>query len=381
MPDIPFSVENIPVSEVYTRIIEQGVSAYDARALVGSWLLGGYARGGRTFNYATSFPATEAGCVSNFNRTFQHQDWIDGESVVQAEQTTGEDGFNLRFHRIEQDLDRIRDDLRRAFSCLATMRSSLRQILEELKLELNRLNQDVANCCGRSEPPVRGVFELPNYAYQLDRTAPHPTYYGRTRFFDQNVNVWQTNQGIVILPEMDPAANNVVFDPRLTRTSSFATFIQEEGRAAFQGRPATKEEMVRTFGTRTLRSGHTVAEAVSILPDRASYPTVDAMLDDIVEREAAAIRSRGGAGGQLASSFNFGATAGTTINKASVGEFQALPIGARTALMAAGIDTMEKFASAKTEDLLNATRKGDSSISAGDIAGFRTLARTLLKTQ
>jgi hypothetical protein len=49
--------------------------------------------------------------------------------------------------------------------------------------------------------------------------------------------------------------------------------------------------------------------------------------------------------------------------------------------MAAGIDTLEKFANAKTEDLLNAARKADSAISAGDIASFKTLAKTLLKTQ
>lgn len=380
MADTPFSIANMPVNEIYLRITEQGISDMDARALIGEWILGGTRRGGRTFNYATSFPATEPGCVSNFNRTFQHQDWIDGESVVQAEQTTGEDGFNLRFHCIEQDLDRIRDDLRRAFSCMAAMRSSLRQMLEEIKLEINRLNQDVYNCCGKNNVTV---FEPPNIDLGTvnPNVVPGPTFYGRTTFFGREVNVWQTNQGVVILPDVDPAANDVLLEPRLTRTASLARFMQEEVRGTFQGRPVTKEEMLRTFGTKTLKSGHTVAEALAILPDKVSYQTVDAMLDDVVEREAAAIRSRSGASGQIASSFNFGGAAGTTLNKVSVGEFQALPVGTRTALMAAGIDTLEKFANAKTEDLLNAARKADSAISLGDIAGFKTLARTLLKTQ
>lgn len=380
MADNSFSIANMPVTEVYTRITAQGISEIDARAIIGEWLLGGTRRGGRTFNYATNFPATEAGCVSNFNRTFQHQDWIDGESVVQAEQTTGEDGFNLRFHRIEQDLDRIRDDLRRAFSCMAAMRSSLRQMLEEIKLEINRLNQDVYNCCGKHDGTV---FEPPNFDFNTfnPKQVLDPTFQGRTTFFGREVNVWQTNQGIIILPEVDPAANDVLLEPRLTRTASFARFVQEEVRGTFQGRPVTKEEMVRTFGTKTLKSGHTVAEALAILPDKISYQTVDAMLDDVVEREAAAIRSRSGASGQIASSFNFGGATGTTLNKASVGEFQALPVGTRTALMAAGIDTLEKFANAKNEDLLNAAKKADSAISAADIAGFKTLAKTLLKTQ
>lgn len=42
--------------------------------------------------------------------SFAHQDWVDGEDVGQAEQTTGEDGFNTRFHRIESDLDALGSD-------------------------------------------------------------------------------------------------------------------------------------------------------------------------------------------------------------------------------------------------------------------------------
>jgi hypothetical protein len=185
----------------------------------------------------------------------------------------------------QSGVDRIRDDLRRAFNCMAAMRSSLRQMLEEIKLEINRLNQDVYNCCGKHDFTI---FDPPNINLNTvnPNIVPGPTFYGRTRFFDREVNVWQTNQGIIILPEVDPAANDVLLEPRLTRTASLAQFMQEEVRGTFQGRPVTKEEMLRTFGTRTLKSGHTVAEAIAILPDKVSYQTVDAMLDDVVEREA-----------------------------------------------------------------------------------------------
>jgi hypothetical protein len=40
----------------------------------------------------------------SYQRTFEHQDWIDNEDVVQAE---GENGFNVRFHALENELDRI----------------------------------------------------------------------------------------------------------------------------------------------------------------------------------------------------------------------------------------------------------------------------------
>ncbi len=39
-----------------------------------------------------------------FTRQFSHRDWIDNEDVVQAE---GENGFNVRFHAIEDDLNEI----------------------------------------------------------------------------------------------------------------------------------------------------------------------------------------------------------------------------------------------------------------------------------
>lgn len=39
-----------------------------------------------------------------FNRAFNHRDWIDNEDVVQAE---GENGFNVRFHAIEDELNQV----------------------------------------------------------------------------------------------------------------------------------------------------------------------------------------------------------------------------------------------------------------------------------
>ena len=39
-----------------------------------------------------------------YGRTFQHDDWIDNEDVVQA---GGEKGFNKKFHDIEAEFDKI----------------------------------------------------------------------------------------------------------------------------------------------------------------------------------------------------------------------------------------------------------------------------------
>ena len=39
-----------------------------------------------------------------YTRTFAHTDWIDGESIVQAD---GADGLNIRFHGCEAEFDKI----------------------------------------------------------------------------------------------------------------------------------------------------------------------------------------------------------------------------------------------------------------------------------
>lgn len=39
-----------------------------------------------------------------YARTFEHKDWINNEDVVEAE---GENGFNVRFHALEGELDKI----------------------------------------------------------------------------------------------------------------------------------------------------------------------------------------------------------------------------------------------------------------------------------
>lgn len=40
----------------------------------------------------------------NYTRTFQHDDWVDNEDVVQA---GGEKGFNKKFHDIEAEFDKL----------------------------------------------------------------------------------------------------------------------------------------------------------------------------------------------------------------------------------------------------------------------------------
>jgi hypothetical protein len=77
-----------------------------------------------------------------FVRTFQHRDWVDGESLVQAGKTAEEGGINERLHRIEADLDALGDNVRRAFIAIDTLRAQLSICLNEIVTVLNAKEKD-----------------------------------------------------------------------------------------------------------------------------------------------------------------------------------------------------------------------------------------------
>ncbi|MGV9818743.1 hypothetical protein [Nocardia xishanensis] len=95
------------------------------------------------FEFRTEFPETDPECVAHFAPSFQHVDWIDGSSIVQAEQTPTEEGFNSRFRKIMADLEAAGDDAKRALDCTATVRRSLFAIIQELETELERIGGPV----------------------------------------------------------------------------------------------------------------------------------------------------------------------------------------------------------------------------------------------
>ncbi len=127
----------------------------------------------RVFSYSQPFATTDTDCGAQFARSFVHQDWIDGESVVQAETNTLEEGFNSRFHKIEDDLDALSADIAKAFVCLAEQRAEISKLLGEIRTEINLINGDIHDCCHKSDgtvvwPPYRPPQEWPPYYPPID---------------------------------------------------------------------------------------------------------------------------------------------------------------------------------------------------------------------
>ena len=89
------------------------------------------------FDYRFPVPVTDPACKSSFVRGFEHDDWVDGQDIVQAEATSEEEGFNVRFHKIERDLDALGSDLKKAFACLEILRGQVVAALADIKSQFN----------------------------------------------------------------------------------------------------------------------------------------------------------------------------------------------------------------------------------------------------
>jgi hypothetical protein len=363
-------IEGLSPDVVYSSLISKGVTPSEATRFIGDWINIVSGTRARSFDYVQAFPETEPDCASNFTRKFAHQDWVDGESVVQAQQSTGESGFNARFHAIEADLDSLGANIAKAFACGAELRKSLFALLAEIKTELNRIDSDLGRLINPPSTPFTGGV-----------VSQGTKFLGTTTLGTQQMTMWQGPQGILLLPGTNTINVDPLNNPRAQRAGQLADFVTQNqaaiaatfGTAAF-----TKEMFVAKFGAQKTSDGTLVKDTVAIVPDGTSFATGDALVNDVTSREAAALRTTDGAAAAIASALGADAATGT-VASAPVEKFSAVPDNAKAALINAGIDTMQKLANANPRDVLAVLNKaGVQNLSAGDVANFTTRAKTLV---
>jgi hypothetical protein len=367
-------LKGMKVEDVFTEITKAGVTESDAAALVGSWLFENVGRARRTFNYGKAFAAEEADCAPTFARSFQHSDWIDGESVVQAEETVGEAGFNVRFHNIETDFDALSADVAKLFTCLADMRRDLSVLLDEIRAELNRLNADVhAGTRPGRRPPFEGEVEV-EPPFRFD-------YVDTMKFLDQYVQVFKTDKGMMMVPAIEQIKVNPGADPRIMRAAKLGRFMEEDPRVRERfPQEVTKAEFLKTFGRRELDDGQLVRDVVRILPDDTRFASLDAMLDDVAMREAAALRTSDTGDASLVGAFGLDVDV-KSVSDAPIERYAAIPPAARTALVTAGIRTMGELAKADPATLAKVFQREAVAADKNDAAEWTAGARALVFTR
>jgi hypothetical protein len=368
------------VTQVVDTLTKVGLSTHDKLIIAGQWLSAQAGDERHVFSYAKPLSASLPACAPTFARSFAHVDWIDGESVVQAGETSVEDGFNKRFHAIEADLDALGTDVAKTFQCVAELRASLRDLLEEVRSELNRLNADVFECCKKSGRPDHLTFPAPTRPGLLSATA----FLGKVDILGKPMQLWQTEAGTVLLPNQPAAfAGDPWNDTRVIRSAELARTVAENRAidALFENNTAvTKEALVKAAGETLSPNGMRVKDLVAILPEGSSFTSSTELLREVGEREAAALRTSGTADAALANAFGLG-TEIETLPAAPLERLGAIPTAARAAFIAAGITTLGDFGGKQPKELAAILKKARVPTSAGDVPAWLNTATTLLRTR
>ncbi len=397
-----------------------------------------FGQGRRNFDYSLTFDQVEPDCAPHYQRTLQHQDWVDGESVVQAGETTNEQGFNRRFHQIEHDLDQLGQDVAEAFNCLATMRSSLSQLLGDIRSEINQINADIYNCCGNHAPIVDTVPHLPPWVYQ---TAPviNPNVYVHYPYVDpaivysstnaaatqamtyrsyvlppagqddtaiiagmsarkldssvfngQAVDVWSTPAGMLLTPvpaataAPDPATTRATqVDPRISLTGDLASWTADNQATlapVFKAGPVTTKALIDQFGGADLGGGRTLRDALAGLPPEQVIASPDALTSAVIDHQAGQISAAGVAATATVATIGLN-TGAADVASVPVGSLKAVPADAQAALGKAKVATIGDLQSQPAATLAKQLNTAGVKVTAADVAGWQAQAAVVTKLQ
>jgi len=361
-----FVVKGTNVDSLFTYLRDTGAAEETAGLLISEWLAENLGKRRRSFQFSTNFPAAVADCAAAFERSFAHTDWVDGESVVQASDTPTEEGFNKRFHAIEADLDAVKHDLVTAFACLAEMRRTLRAMFNELVTEINTINSLI------DPGPTFPTF--PTFPGAVNQG----TFAGTVKFMDRDMAMWNTNQGLFMLPATPQPAPDIR-NPRLNSAGVLkGKFLEQLAiEQTFPDKVPVKD-LVEKFGDEVLSDGRTVRDVVNILPSDFVAANLGDLVDQVAEREAGAIRTEVGAMNAITSNLGI-AFEKEAVATAPVANATFVPQDVGAVLNNAGVSTIEKLAGADPVAVQKELAKAGLTVTPAVVAGWQGIAKTLTK--
>ena len=324
-----------------TKVTATGVSRSDAVSLVGQWLLGSVQAGGRSFAFSAPLPAADATWQATFARSFQHADWIDGESVVQAGQSVGEDGFNTRLHRIEADLDALGQQARTTYANLNALRQAVVTMLEEVRLELNRIDADLS-------PRTGGGVQQSG----IDKYLLGPKFSGSAVIAGQKVQMWQTDQGVLALPWVAGAGGpDPLVNPDGVRAPQLAGLIATHPELVADitaGR--TTSQLVAAHGNLRAEDGTSFADLVSTVPADGTFATTGDLVTLVTQQDVVATVALGSQEAVSSRALG-GARVSTDTAAVPLDSVATLSSQERFALAGAGITTVGQLTAAGPEQV------------------------------
>jgi hypothetical protein len=250
------------------------------------------------------------------------------------------------------------------------MRASLRKVLDELRAEINLINSDIHECCHRGETVT---FTPPNMG--LVNTG---IYKGTTELLGKTVSIWETKQGLIMLPSIETIGLDHVFGGGVLGVTEITKFVNDDKRVqeAFRGE-FKLQDFVKKFGEETLPGGRLVRDTLRILPPESFFKNVSEMVDQLSTWEAAVLRSREGS--RAAASAALGLDTVQSFSEAPVEKLTQLPFGARAALASKGFNTLGALANADPARVRDIVASTGLDVSLGDAAGWTTGAKTIMR--
>jgi hypothetical protein len=145
-------------------------------------------------------------------------------------------------------------------------------------------------------------------------------------------------------------------------------------------REVSKAEFVRTFGREEVADGQFVRDVVKILPEGGRYESLGGLLQDVANREAAALRTSDMGETTIVSAFGLDVDV-KTVSDAPVERFATIPPAARAAMSNAGINTMGELAKADANELAGVFEREGVAADANDAAEWAAGALALVATR
>ena len=195
------------------------------------------------------------------------------------------------------------------------------------------------------------------------------------------MNVFETGQGIVMLPSISGVKIDPSENPRVKRVTEFGQFLEDERVKTFftEEQTVTRDKFAEKVGNEQLESGVTVRDVIDILPSSARFTTPQGMLDGLADREGAAIRTSAIEGESIASSF--GVEGEAKIADVPVDRFATIPSAGRTALVAAGVTRVGDLAGQDAATVAEDLRGRGIDVSTREVAGWVAAAKTLVRVR
>jgi len=361
-------VDPEPIME---EILNKGINKYDAAKLVNNLIAINLGQAPRRFNFSSPLPTPTATCTPTFVRQFSHQDWVDGESVVQASESADDKGFNWRFNAISGDLDNLHADTKTLFTCLDNLRAALVHALEDVAAELNRIDTDLAGLGTRVLPQTPWHYGI----------VDAPQFLGVREFDGSKVTMWQHENNVFVLPAVDTVGLTNTLTQHINTGPVMVDYTASDNNFATDlGKGMTVSQLIAKYGSNPVGDGRTVGQVLSILPPDATFQDSTSLVNSLVTVEQGYIRST--VGSLDAASAVTGVTStGAPISAVSAGVLAGSVTGAPTNLQsviaAAGLGSVSDIAALSAEDLTSALSKSGVKLSATQARQLQVAAKTI----